>query len=117
MTATAPGSKRYAAARVLIISPEPRTPTPRPATSITLSTIFAGSPTRRNSSPCSMRILSLSALSYGARCTLLHEPDVGLVQTPHHFFNKDPIQSNLLIGHVWPDEQRFFFDHVMPSKD
>jgi hypothetical protein len=22
-----------------------------------------------------------------------------------------------LIGNVWPDEQRFFFDHVMPSKD
>ena len=48
---------------------------------------------------------------------LFHDADVGLVQTPQHFFNKDPIQSNLLIGHVWPDEQRFFFDHVMPSKD
>jgi cellulose synthase (UDP-forming) len=48
---------------------------------------------------------------------LFHEPDVGLVQTPQHFFNKDPIQSNLLLGNVWPDEQRFFFDHVMPSKD
>jgi cellulose synthase (UDP-forming) len=48
---------------------------------------------------------------------LFQDADVGLVQTPQHFFNKDPIQSNLLIGHVWPDEQRFFFDHVMPSKD
>jgi cellulose synthase (UDP-forming) len=48
---------------------------------------------------------------------LFHDPDVGLVQTPQHFFNRDPIQANLLVGHVWPDEQRFFFDHVMPSKD
>src|SRR5580700_8149421 len=48
---------------------------------------------------------------------LFHDPSVGLVQTPQHFFNRDPIQSNLLVGHVWPDEQRFFFDHVMASKD
>src|SRR5215468_8983286 len=34
-----------------------------------------------------------------------------------HFFNRDPIQSNLLVGHVWPDEQRFFFDHALASKD
>ena len=48
---------------------------------------------------------------------LFHDPRVGLVQTPQHFFNKDPIQSNLLLGNVWPDEQRFFFDHVLPAKD
>jgi cellulose synthase (UDP-forming) len=48
---------------------------------------------------------------------LFHAEDVGLVQTPQHFFNHDPIQSNLLIGRVWPDEQRFFFDHVLPCKD
>jgi cellulose synthase (UDP-forming) len=48
---------------------------------------------------------------------LFHDETVGLVQTPQHFFNNDPIQSNLLIGNVWPDEQRFFFDHLMPSKD
>jgi cellulose synthase (UDP-forming) len=48
---------------------------------------------------------------------LFHDAAVGLVQTPQHFFNKDPIQANLLVGHVWPDEQRFFFDHVLPSKD
>jgi cellulose synthase (UDP-forming) len=48
---------------------------------------------------------------------LFHDESVGLVQTPQHFFNNDPIQSNLLIGNVWPDEQRFFFDHVMASKD
>src|SRR5947209_12944433 len=35
---------------------------------------------------------------------LFHDETVGLVQTPQHFFNNDPIQSNLLIGNVWPDE-------------
>jgi cellulose synthase (UDP-forming) len=44
-------------------------------------------------------------------------PDVGIVQTPQHFFNADPIQTNLLCASVWPDEQRFFFDIVMPAKD
>jgi cellulose synthase/poly-beta-1,6-N-acetylglucosamine synthase-like glycosyltransferase len=48
---------------------------------------------------------------------LFRDPKIGLVQTPQHFFNNDPIQSNLLIGPVWPDEQRFFFDHVQPAKD
>lgn len=48
---------------------------------------------------------------------LTRETNVGVVQTPQHFFNPDPIQSNLAMAHVWPDEQRFFFDVVMPSKD
>jgi cellulose synthase (UDP-forming) len=49
--------------------------------------------------------------------SLMLEPDVGIVQTPQHFFNPDPIQSNLALSKVWPDEQRFFFDIVMSSKD
>ncbi len=48
---------------------------------------------------------------------LFAEPDVGIVQTPQHFFNPDPIQSNLLCSSVWPDEQRFFFEVLMPAKD
>ncbi len=48
---------------------------------------------------------------------LMREPDVGVVQTPQHFYNADPIQKNLSLARVWPDEQRFFFDVVMPSKD
>ena len=48
---------------------------------------------------------------------LTRDPGVGVVQTPQHFFNPDPIQSNLALARVWPDEQRFFFDIVMPSKD
>jgi cellulose synthase (UDP-forming) len=48
---------------------------------------------------------------------LFKDPSVGIVQTPQHFFNPDPIQSNLAISEVFPDEQRFFFDIIMPSKD
>ncbi len=48
---------------------------------------------------------------------LFHDPKVGLVQTPQHFFNPDPIQHNLGITHGYPDEQRFFFDHIQPARD
>lgn len=48
---------------------------------------------------------------------LMRDPDVGVVQTPQHFYNADPIQRNLSLSGVWPDEQRFFFDVVMASKD
>jgi cellulose synthase/poly-beta-1,6-N-acetylglucosamine synthase-like glycosyltransferase len=48
---------------------------------------------------------------------LFREPTVGIVQTPQHFFNPDPIQSNLAISEVFPDEQRFFFDIIMPARD
>lgn len=49
--------------------------------------------------------------------SLAMERDIGVVQTPQHFFNPDPVQSNLALTRVWPDEQRFFFDIVMASKD
>ena len=48
---------------------------------------------------------------------LFHNPAVGLVQTPQHFFNPDPIQHNLGISRSYPDEQRFFFDCMEPSRD
>ncbi|MCB8822174.1 glycosyltransferase family 2 protein [Microvirga rosea] len=48
---------------------------------------------------------------------LFHDPKVGLVQTPQHFFNPDPIQHNLGIAQAYPDEQRFFFDHLEPARD
>ncbi|WP_395664649.1 glycosyltransferase [Methylocella sp.] len=48
---------------------------------------------------------------------LFDTPDVGIVQTPQHFFNPDPVQSNLLCSQVWPDEQRFFFESLLPAKD
>jgi cellulose synthase (UDP-forming) len=49
--------------------------------------------------------------------SLFHAGDVGIVQTPQHFINPDPLQSNLSIARVWPDEQRYFFDVVMAAKD
>ncbi len=49
--------------------------------------------------------------------SLFHAHDVGIVQTPQHFINQDPIQSNLRAGDLWPDEQRLFFDVIQPSKD
>lgn len=48
---------------------------------------------------------------------LFHDPGVGLVQTPQHFFNADPIQHNLGLSRSYPDEQRFFFDHMQPARD
>ncbi len=48
---------------------------------------------------------------------LFREPEVGLVQTPQHFFNPDPIQHNLGLSRSYPDEQRLFFDHLQPSRD
>ena len=48
---------------------------------------------------------------------LFSDPKVGLVQTPQHFFNPDPIQHNLGISRSYPDEQRFFFDYMQPSRD
>ncbi len=48
---------------------------------------------------------------------LFHDPSVGLVQTPQHFFNPDPVQHNLGLSGSFPDEQRFFFDHMQPARD
>jgi cellulose synthase (UDP-forming) len=49
--------------------------------------------------------------------TLFRDKQVGIVQTPQHFVNPDPIQGNLSAVRVWPDEQRYFFDMLMASKD
>ncbi|PFG63010.1 cellulose synthase (UDP-forming) [Thioclava sp. ES.031] len=48
---------------------------------------------------------------------LFHDPEVGLVQTPQHFFNSDPIQHNFKLDNSYPDEQRFFFDQMQPARD
>ncbi|MFN3973316.1 MAG: glycosyltransferase [Gemmobacter sp.] len=48
---------------------------------------------------------------------IFHDPTVGLVQTPQHFFNADPIQHNLNLSRAYPDEQRFFFDTLQPARD
>lgn len=48
---------------------------------------------------------------------LFADPKIGLVQTPQHFFNADPIQHNLGLSRSYPDEQRLFFDHLQPARD
>jgi cellulose synthase (UDP-forming) len=45
------------------------------------------------------------------------DPTIGIVQTPQHFFNRDPIQLNLMLGQKWPDEQRLYFDVMAPGRD
>jgi cellulose synthase (UDP-forming) len=45
------------------------------------------------------------------------DPQVGIVQTPQHFYNKDPIQTNLGLMQIYPDEQRLFFDQMAASRD
>lgn len=45
------------------------------------------------------------------------DPTLGILQTPQHFFNKDPVQMNLLVANDWPDEQRLFFDDMAASRD
>jgi cellulose synthase (UDP-forming) len=47
---------------------------------------------------------------------LMHAPDVGIVQTPQVFFNPDPFQMNLQSDKL-PDEQRYYFDVICPSRD
>src|SRR5258708_15968654 len=52
------------------------------------------------------------------RCiALMRDLSIGIVQTPQHLVNPDPIQGNLALSRVWPDEQRYFFDVLMASKD
>src|ERR1700734_2196241 len=48
---------------------------------------------------------------------LFRLPTVGLVQTPQNFINPDPVQVNLGAERLLPDEQRFFFDVVLPARD
>ena len=42
---------------------------------------------------------------------------VGVVQVPHAFYNYDPTQTSLALQKALPDDQRFFFEAVMPSRD
>jgi cellulose synthase (UDP-forming) len=48
---------------------------------------------------------------------LFDDPRVGIVQVPHNFFNHDPMQTNLSLQKVLPDDQRLFFNAIMPGRD
>jgi cellulose synthase (UDP-forming) len=45
------------------------------------------------------------------------DPKIGIVQVPHAFYNHDPMQANLGLRKRLPDDQRFFFEAIMPSRD
>ncbi|MCK1724868.1 glycosyltransferase [Bradyrhizobium sp. 142] len=45
------------------------------------------------------------------------DPKIGIVQIPHTFYNEDPMQANLGLHRGLPDDQRFFFDCIMPARD
>lgn len=45
------------------------------------------------------------------------DPKVAILQTPQHFFNRDYVQSNLHLQDSAPDDQRLFFDVMMPARD
>ncbi|MCC7252963.1 glycosyltransferase [Hyphomicrobium sp.] len=45
------------------------------------------------------------------------DPGIGIVQVPHTFYNADPLQTNLAVRKTIPDDQRFFFEAIMPSRD
>jgi cellulose synthase (UDP-forming) len=45
------------------------------------------------------------------------DPEVGIVQTPHAFYNHDPMQANLALRRTLPHDQSFFFESIMPSRD
>lgn len=45
------------------------------------------------------------------------DPKIGIVQTPHAFYNPDPMQTNLAVRKALPDDQRFFFEAIMPARD
>jgi cellulose synthase (UDP-forming) len=45
------------------------------------------------------------------------DPKIGVVQVPHAFYNHDPMQANLALRKTLPDDQRFFFEAIMPSRD
>jgi cellulose synthase (UDP-forming) len=42
---------------------------------------------------------------------------LGIVQVPHSFYNHDPMQQNLAMREAIPDDQRFFFEAIMPGRD
>jgi cellulose synthase (UDP-forming) len=45
------------------------------------------------------------------------DPRVAIVQTPQHFFNRDPFQLNLGVAGSWVDDQRQWYADTMASRD
>ena len=56
-------------------------------------------------------------LAFGLEDAFSENPEIGIVQAPHAFYNHDPMQVNLAMRKSMPDDQRFFFEAIMPSRD
>ncbi len=48
---------------------------------------------------------------------LMHDPKVGIVQTPQYHHNPDPFQRKFRATKGWPDTQRFAFSCFLPARD
>ena len=46
-----------------------------------------------------------------------YDPKIGLVQTPHHFYNNDPLEFNSGLYKEVGDEQRLWFDDILEARD
>jgi cellulose synthase (UDP-forming) len=45
------------------------------------------------------------------------DPRIAIVQTPQHFFNPDIFQTNLGLADVLPDNEREWYDVILPCRD
>jgi cellulose synthase (UDP-forming) len=45
------------------------------------------------------------------------DPQIGIVQVPHEFFNFDPLQTNLAMRASLPSDQKMFFREIMRGRD
>ncbi len=48
---------------------------------------------------------------------MVAEPNMALVQTPHHFYSPDPFQRNLAAGTRVPSEGNLFYGLIQPGND
>lgn len=49
--------------------------------------------------------------------SLMHAPEVAVVQTPQYHLNDDLFQSRFRARRGWPDTQRFVFEVILPARD
>ncbi len=49
--------------------------------------------------------------------TLVADPTLALVQTPHHFYSQEPFQRNTAIGRNLPSEGELFYGRIQPGND
>ncbi|MCD8338917.1 MAG: UDP-forming cellulose synthase catalytic subunit [Burkholderiales bacterium] len=47
----------------------------------------------------------------------LRDKSIALVQTPHHFYSKDPFEKNLHLGDTVPNENSLFHDFIQKGND